>query len=184
MGELDRQAVAGMVERDVAPQLDRAAQVAVEPGPDRGDVAALALVGFVGQGFRRQDAVAHGRFEVLVGGHRHDPGLEAMAHDEVGVMGERRIDRHKGIAEKAVGPLQRGLELLQRGLAVRGVADVAPVLQCHCHPPDAHRRADGWEPRPATVASVAIGAATAMNRVTRRGRQAREQAGPGAADHR
>src|SRR3546814_20220841 len=75
-------------------------EIAFQPRPRRGDVAALAVVGAVRQGLRGLDAAAQLRFDRFLVGAGVDAGLEAVADDEIGIPGQRPVDLKSGLSGK------------------------------------------------------------------------------------
>jgi len=131
VGELQGQAVARRLEQDCAPALDRGRDVAVQPGPRGGDVAAFALVGATPQGLPRFHAGAQLRFQGLVGAGGQHSGTEAMPHDELRVLREGLVDGGDGVAEIAMKEIGGGFQAFQCGMAGGGDGNSATVQEGH-----------------------------------------------------
>ncbi|MCY1346607.1 hypothetical protein D9M69_326960 [compost metagenome] len=114
MGNLQRQAVARVVDHDVAVALDRVCEVAIQPGARRGDMPALALVRAGAQRFACFDAFPQQRRYGAVAGGDHHPGAQRMPHHEAGVFRQGMIDHRERVAVVAMQQLQGRLEALDR----------------------------------------------------------------------
>ena len=112
MGELQSQQVAGIVDQHRLPALDRLVEVAVDPGAQGGDVAAFAIVRLVRQRLGGPDAGQHVVVDAGFHGLGQKPGLEAVPHDEVGMLLQDRIDCCDRVADEVqavvVGCFQLG----------------------------------------------------------------------------
>ncbi|MCY1207595.1 hypothetical protein D9M72_191990 [compost metagenome] len=131
MGDLQRQAVARIVDHDVTVQLDRAREVAVQPGACRRDMPALALVGAGGQRFACLNALPEHRLHGAVGSRDHHPRAQGMAHHEARIVGQGMVDHRERVAVVAMQQFQGGFEALQRvGVGARD-RNTARVSLCH-----------------------------------------------------
>ncbi len=89
---LDCDQVARVLDRDRVVELDRALEVAFQPGARGRDVRALARGGAIADAVERLDALPDQRQRALLRGHHGEVGLERVRHRKVRVLGERRVE--------------------------------------------------------------------------------------------
>jgi hypothetical protein len=127
VGELKRQQIARILHQNRVPMLDRAVKIAVDPGADRGDVAAFAVVGPVGERLCSGQA----RHHVVIDAHFHGlgqhAGLETKSHDEIGMVGQHAIDRGHRVADEAQAFEVRGLQAVKGILVVGGNGNASAI---------------------------------------------------------
>jgi hypothetical protein len=91
-------------------------EVALDPGAQRRHVAALPVVGLVGQGFGGVQAGHHIVVDPGLHGLGQHARLEAVPHDEVRVLLQGLVDGAHRVAAKAQALLVRGLQRVDQGL--------------------------------------------------------------------
>ena len=92
MRHLQRECIARMVDQHGAVLFDRPLEVAVEPGPQRGNMAPLTFIGPIGKGLGGFEALPQFGLGRFFSRNRHQAGPEAVAHDEFRIIGQGRVD--------------------------------------------------------------------------------------------
>ncbi len=129
LGELHREQVGRMLDRDAAPGLGGGLQFAIGPLPRAGDVGAFPRIGPRREPFRRREAPPQLRIEGLVRDGGEDAGAERMTHHAVGLLLEQRIDLGDRIGLVGVQLRDRDVEPARGG----GVAGQRVAADVGCH---------------------------------------------------
>ena len=129
MDQLECQKIARVTREHLFPALHGPVEVAVDPTLNSSQMPALTIVCLPGQFFR----AAHRRDHLVVNprlhGLRQPSGLEQVAHHEVRMRVQHRIDFRNGIASERECALQRPLEAVNRRRVAVGHRH-APAVRC------------------------------------------------------
>ncbi len=128
---LQRDQVARVLDRDRAVQLRGALEAALEPGLRGGDVRLLARGRAVADALEGREALADQRQRALLRGHHGEVGAQRMRRREVGILGERLVERRERIAEVAERLLHGQFVVLERGDARGRDRQAARIGQFH-----------------------------------------------------
>ncbi len=110
MHQLQGQDIEGVMHQHLFPELDGAKEVAVDPGAQGPDMAALAVVRLIDQGFCRLHASQHVPVDPGLHGLGQHACLEAVTHDELRMCRQNLIHRRNRVADESEAVFLRPIE--------------------------------------------------------------------------
>ena len=113
VADLQGDGIVRKVDHDLAVERGSAMVVAVEPGPRRGDVAALTVIGSVGQTLGRLDTAPQLRHSRALARDYVQTGTVAETHHEARVLGQGLFNRSQRVIEEALEQSEGLLEALE-----------------------------------------------------------------------